>query len=237
MYTVHAYPIEKHVADICPLSFKRSWMDETYEGHAYHCFPVTLANSLGWGVSFPEDISFIWDGITSPNQSHIKIVSGEKYISLDRSNATISLNTGIVFKTEKNVSLLTMGAPNEFVDGLSPFTTIISSSFFPGQMPCVFKITKPNELITIKAGTVLFSIIPISLSEMNNSNLIIEAPSSKMASLFDMNEYDKKKKEIIFSGKWTGFYRNATDHNGNKIGEHEVKKIIFNIKENNNERN
>ena len=44
---------------------KRNWMDETEEKHAYRCFPLALTNQLGWSISFPEDITFMWDGIIS----------------------------------------------------------------------------------------------------------------------------------------------------------------------------
>ena len=73
-------------ANIQPLSVKREWMDETDEAHAYKCFPVSLTNQLGWGISFPEDISFIWDGISDSQPIHVKVLSGEKYVHTNRSN-------------------------------------------------------------------------------------------------------------------------------------------------------
>jgi hypothetical protein len=34
--------------EIKPMSIKRDWMDNTSEGHAYRCFPVTQSNVVGW---------------------------------------------------------------------------------------------------------------------------------------------------------------------------------------------
>ena len=43
---------------------KRDWMDDTLDAHAYKCFPVSMANTIGWSISFLDDIEFIWDGIS-----------------------------------------------------------------------------------------------------------------------------------------------------------------------------
>ena len=74
MFEFNVYKISKTPADLVPLETKRDWMDETADKHAYRCFPLGLVNNLGWGISFPEDISFIWDGNNDPNPEHIKIL-------------------------------------------------------------------------------------------------------------------------------------------------------------------
>jgi hypothetical protein len=156
-------------ADIQPLGVKREWMDQTSDKHAYHCFPVSLSNTLGWGISFPIDIEFIWDGISDSTDTHVKVLKGKDYVSTSRANATISFNTNLVIKTEENVSMLAMPTPNWPIDGVWPFTTLISTSFFKGTFPIAWRITKANEVITIPANTPVASIIPISLSSLNNS--------------------------------------------------------------------
>ena len=85
VYKVHP----NQSANIQPLGVKREWMDETFDKHAYHCFPVSLSNTLGWGVSFPVDISFIWDGISDSTDTHVKVLKGHEYVSTSRANATI----------------------------------------------------------------------------------------------------------------------------------------------------
>jgi hypothetical protein len=40
-----------------------------------------------------------------------------------------------------------------------------------------------------------------------------------------MQGYGEKVQEIVASGNWAHFYRNATDANGNSIGNHEVKAL------------
>ena len=43
--------------------------------------------------------------------------------------------------------MLTMPVPNLFLDTVIPFTTLISTSFFPHVIPAALKIIKPNFFI------------------------------------------------------------------------------------------
>lgn len=228
MYSVKAYRINDNSL-ISQSPVKRDWMENTHEKHAYNCFPVTLTNSLGWTVSFPEDIHFVWDGISDTNANHVKILQGNKYAYSDRSNATLSFNTGIVFNTEENVSLLTMPVPNLFSEDYQIFTTIISTSFFKNEFPIVAKIIAPNKVITIKAGTPIATILPISLSEINNSEIVYDNIKNLKSTHCDNSYSEEVRSSIISSGKWTNFYRDGVDACGNVLGKHEAKSIRMKV--------
>ncbi len=224
------YKIREDAANIAPLSIKREWMEDTVDAHAYKCFPVSLTNALGWGLSFPEDITFIWDGISDTLSHHVKVLQGEKYVYTERANATISFNTGLLFKTEQNMSILQMPVPNLFRDGVQPFTTIISTSFFKGELPCAWRITRPNTEITIKANTPIISILPISLTELQNSEAVIKNASDLPFTFWqDGSKYSEVVGEINKSGKWSNFYRDAVNHLGKSIGSHEVKALRLKV--------
>jgi len=230
MESIEVYRSE-NCADISQLSVKRDWMDETYDRHAYNCFPVSLTNSLGWGLSFPEDITFIWDGISDSSPHHVKVLKGEKYVYTERANATISFNTGLMFRTKENMSLLQMPVPNQFIDGAQPFTAVISTSFYSGNLPCAWRITRANVPITIKANTPFISVIPISMSNLQNSTVILK-DISEFKQTFTESEnkdYEKVVASINSSGKWSNFYRNAVDHLGRSIGNHEVKALRLKV--------
>jgi hypothetical protein len=231
MHKVKAFKSKNGLANIFPLSVKREWMDNTWQAHAYKCFPVSLTNQLGWGLSFPEDISFIWDGVSDTSSEHVKILKGQKYVHPYRANATISFNTGISFETETNTSLLQIPVPNQPIDGITPFSTIISSSFFGGEFPCAWMITRPNVEITIKANTPIIAILPIDLSLIQNSDIKMLPMSEKKKTSINMEDYEKAIYEINYSGKWSNFYRDAVDDKGNKIGEHQVKAIRLSVTE------
>jgi hypothetical protein len=233
MHSIDVFVTREGLGMVDTLSAKRKWMDDTFDSHAYKCFPVSLTNQLGWGISFPEDISFIWDGISDSSSDHVKILSGEKYAYSGRANATISFNSGLVFKTNKDLSLLSMPVPNLFIDGAVPFTTLISSSFFTGELPIAWMITKPNEIITIKAGTPVISILPIDLESLNNSEMVLrpisEFPQPVYNDIENPNDYSETIKALNQSGDWSNFYRDAVDHLKRKIGSHQVKAIRLKV--------
>lgn len=229
MHKIKAYKTAPYSAQISQLTAKRDWMDETWESHAYKCFPVSLTNQMGFGLSFPEDITFIWDGISDSSPDHVKIISGDKYVYTGRANGTISFNTGIKFVTDSDVSLLQMPVPNYVRDDVMPFTTLITTSFFHSDFPVAWKILKPNVEITIKANTPVISILPINLSDIQNSEINILPASEMEKSEVNYREYSEKVSEINQSGKWANFYRDAVDHHGNSVGTHQVKAFRLSV--------
>ena len=226
MYSIDVYKLHNNHANIEQLPIRRDWMDKTFDKHAYNCFPLTLTNGLGWGISFPEDIVFKWDGINDSQSGHVKLIEGHNFAYTERENASISFRIGLMFITDKNLSMLAMPVPNMFIDGITPFTTLISTGFFKGEFPCAARVTKSNEEIILKANTPLISILPISLSELQNSKINIYESSSIPKNYFNNSyEYAMHINELNKKGIWSNFYRNATDHKENSIGKHEVKAI------------
>jgi hypothetical protein len=154
---------------------KRDWMDNTIDAHAYKCFPVSLANTIGWSISFLDDIEFIWDGISDTTGGHVKVLSDIGHVcTTQRANATVSFYSGFYFDTEEDVSMLQIVPPNFFVDGATPFTTIISTSVLKEAIPIAWKITRPNTVIKIPAGMPVATFIPISLKKYQDVELEIK---------------------------------------------------------------
>jgi hypothetical protein len=79
--------------------------------------------------------------------------------------------------------------------------------------------------ITIPANTPIANIIPISLTELQNSEIKFVDSSTIPSTDCDPKETMKKINEITQSGSWTNFYRDGVDACGNKLGEHEIKSI------------
>lgn len=219
-----------------PLSVKRDWMDNTFDKHAYRCFPVSLANTLGWTFSYPVDISFIWDGNPGSEDGHVKVLSGHEHVFTNRSNATISFNSELTFRTEENVSILMMPVPNQFIEGVQGFTTIISTSVLKPALPYAWKITKANEIITIPAGTPIVSIIPIGLTDIQNTDVVLYDENFENEYYNDISEYGRVSGEITKDGTWTNFYRDAVDHKGNQQGSHELKSLKLRVVDNRSEK-
>ena len=210
---------------ISPMSIKRDWMDDTSENHAYRCFPVTQANVVGWSLSCSENIEFIWDGINDQTDKHIEIFSPQGAYS-GRGQSSISLNTGLIFRTDKDVSILTINPVNYFNEDFETMSNLISTSFFDNPLPLAIKAKRANEKIIIKAGTPIATIIPISLSFLNNSSIKIFDYKDEDSKRMEANKsYGEASQIINSSGKWTDFYRNALNEKGETLGDHEVKVL------------
>jgi hypothetical protein len=222
------------MSEIDQLPLQRDWMDITFDRHAYQCFPVSLSNRLGWGISYKEDISFIWDGINDSTSEHVQVLSGEKYVHTGRGNRTISFNTDLIFVEENDdvISLLTMPVPNQFIRGAQCMTTIISPSALQGEIPVAWMITEPNIEIKIPAGTPIAAIVPISLKDVQSHELIVKRGRPEYETP-EWNEMMRGRgdasQKLNMAGRWTHFYRDAVDHLGNPLGGHESKKIVMRV--------
>lgn len=233
MKKVTAYK-NAYSGNIDQLPMHRDWMNETFDKHAYQCFPISLSNRLGWGISYPEDITFVWDGVNDSTPDHVKILSGQQYVHPNRGNRTISFNTGItiVGENNENLTLLTMPVPNQFIRGAQCITTLISTSVLESELPIAWMITEPNIEITIPANTPIASVLPISLSQIQEHDL--EVISGKPGFQTDEWQENNRKRgeasqKMNSAGEWTHFYRDAVDHNKRPVGSHESKKIIMKV--------
>lgn len=209
---------------------KRDWMELTDGRHAYKCFPVTLANSVGLSIAFTEDIEFVWDGVLSSSPDHVKIIRAPEHVcTTARGNATISFNCDFIFRTDEDMSVISIVPPNSFIDGAMPFTSVISTSFHNETFPIAWRITRPNHNIVIPAGTPIATFIPLSLKGLSEIEFNMYDrpydPDEGKKNDEKIAAWTKKQKEEGF----TNFYRDAVDYNGNKLGDHEVKGLHLKI--------
>jgi len=201
-------------------------MEDTPDKHAYMCFPITVTNRLGWGISFPEDISFIWDGIDDTSPSHVTILKGEEYANPLRGSATVSFRTGLIFETDENTTMLTMPVPNQFIAGTQCFTTLISTSFYKPELPVAWKITEANKEIVIPAGTPIAAVLPISVGSLENDYVLEIDHTPKDDSYWEeLRKYGEAAQDKNGVGDWSKMYRNAINYDGSSMGKHESKAI------------
>ncbi len=232
MFNISVEKTHRSLFKIEPMSIKRDWMDVTSEKHAYRCFPVTQANVIGWSLSCEEDIVFTWDGINDQTDQHVQIESPEGSYS-GRGQSSISLNTGLIFRTDQDVSILTINPVNYFSDDFETMSNLISTSFYDNPLPLAIKARRANEKVVIKAGTPVATIIPISLTNLNNTTIQIFDYKDEDRSRFQANmSYGEAAQVINSSGDWTDWYRDAVNEKNESLGSHEVKTLRLYVKDN-----
>jgi hypothetical protein len=231
MYRISVQKQQGSLFTIAPMSIKRDWMDQTSENHAYRCFPVTQANVIGWNLTCEEDIEFEWDGINDQTGEHVKIFKPEGSYS-GRGQSSISLNTGLVFRTDNDVSIWTINPVNYFSEYFETMSNLVSTSFYPNPLPLAIKAKKSNERVTIRAGTPIATIIPISLTDLNNTSIIINNYEDLDGSKSKANmSYGEAAQVMNKSGQWTDWYRDAVNEKGESKGSHEVKTLKLFVKD------
>ena len=215
--------------DISPMSIKRDWMDQTSENHAYRCFPVTQANVIGYSLFCTQDIEFIWDGINDQTPDRVQIFSPERAYS-GRGQSSISMDTGLIFRTDKDVSILTINPVNYFNDEFETMSCLMSTSFYDNPLPLALKAKVANKRVLIKAGTPVGTIIPISLTNLNNTVIKIVDYKDEDRKRLDANiSYGEASQVINSSGQWTDWYRNAVNEKQESLGSHEVKTLKLSV--------
>lgn len=218
--------------DISPMSIKRDWMDQTSENHAYRCFPVTQANVVGYSLSCKEDIEFIWDGVNDQTPDRVQIFSPERAYS-GRGQSSVSMDTGLIFRTDEDVSMLAINPVNYFSDEFETISSVISTSFYDNPLPIAIKAKKANEQVVIKAGTPIATLIPISLTNLNNTviNLVDYVDPDSLRHNANI-AYGDASQEINKSGQWTNWYRDAINEKGESVGSHETKVLRLHVQDN-----
>lgn len=215
---------------IAPMSIKRDWMDVTPEKHAYRCFPVTQANMIGWNLSCDEDIVFTWTGVTDTSSETVKILKGNNFSYTGRGQATISINTGLVFKTDQDVSMFIINPVNYFNEDFETMSSLISTSFYGNPLPLAIKARAANKEVVIKAGTPIATILPISLTALDNTEINIISYSDPGREREKANRsYGEAAQVVNGSGQWTDWYREAVNEHGESIGQHESKALRLSV--------
>lgn len=232
MFNISVEKMNGALFDIVPMSIKRDWMDDTSEGHAYRCFPVTQANVVGYGLSCKENIEFVWDGINDQSGDRVTIYSPNRAYS-GRGQSSVSLDTGLVFRTDPDVSMLAINPVNYFSDEFEVISSLISTSFYDNPFPLALKAKMPNKKVLIKSGTIVATVIPISLTKLNNTTItIIDYQDIDRKRVESNISYGDAAQKINYSGKWTDWYRNAVNEKEETLGSHEIKTLKLSVIDN-----
>ncbi len=234
MYSITVEKTYNSLFDISQMSIKRDWMDLTSEGHAYRCFPVTQANVIGYSLSCKEDIEFLWDGITDQTGDHVEIFNPKSAYS-GRGQSSISMDTGLIFRTDIDVSILAINPVNYFSDEFETMSSLITTSFYNNPLPLALRAKIANKKVVIKAGTPVATIIPISLTNLNNTVIsIVDYQDIDNKRMKANMSYGEAAQAINSSGEWTDWYRNAVNEKQESLGSHEVKTLRLKVVDNTN---
>jgi hypothetical protein len=138
-----------------------------------------------------------------------------------------------VFRTDENISMLTINPINYFNDDFEVVSSLISTSWLDTDFPIAIKAKSPNKNILIKANTPIAQIIPISLTEMNNTSInIVDFSDPGDIRQKNIKSYGEGAQKINSQGQWTDWYRDAVNEKGETTGKHEAKVLKLFVQDN-----
>lgn len=146
---------------------KRDWMDASSTKHPYSCIPIVRANSHGWEMRLPQDITVVWNGEESPDC--IEVLDGQfeekTRLPLAASlvgHGVLTFYTWYLFKTPEPYNLYVTGAPNQFIKGAVPITGVVETHWSPYTFTMNWKIRYKNRPVTFKKGMPFVHFFPVN---------------------------------------------------------------------------
>ena len=233
------YPIDKdYRPQIYQSSSKRDWMDASTNKHPYHCIPIVRANSHGWELRMPQDLTVIWDGNESPEG--LQIIDGEYEPNTGYPLAASLVGHGVLtfycwylIKTPEPYNLYVSGAPNKYVKGAAPVTGVVETHWSPYTFTMNWKIRYKNRPVTFKKDDPFVFFFPVDSTALENFNPVIKEIETHP-------HYDSYQEWSDDRGanpeKKHYYYKKGTDTKGCPIANPDLHKNKLNLKEPNEDK-
>jgi hypothetical protein len=146
---------------------RRQWMDDTTNGFAYRCLPLTIANQLGWHVTNPIGFTAFWRGGNAAGSIDFKFDHDpefwRRWINDQFGQGIVTWNTPFLIRTKPAGSrLLVTGPANHFRRHAHPLTALIETDWMTASFTMNYKIMEPCEPVRFEAGEPLMQLIPLA---------------------------------------------------------------------------
>ena len=172
---------------------RRHWMDAFAGQHPYRCLPLAIANTYGWQLLLPADVTVVWNG--GMEASDITIDSSCKHqVVSNFKRGVLTFDVSYIFRTPPGYHLLVTGPTNEFKDGVAPMTALIESDWLPYPFTFNYQLTHPGTF-SWRAGEpyAQIAVVPATLQEQFEPKIRSLSEDPRLAS--DLQEWSKRRRE------------------------------------------
>src|ERR1051326_9086924 len=129
------YQIHADAPELIPARSARGWMDATANRFAYRCTPLSIANSTGWELLCPFDITATWNGGRGLDALAIgKDGAGPMLQKISTSifgHGLLPLYPGYLFHTGPECGVGPRGATYLPKDGILPLDGLVEADWLP----------------------------------------------------------------------------------------------------------
>ncbi len=147
---LECYPLDLRPPELVPGRPERDWMDNFAQRHPYRCLPLSMANTTGWEILCPMDITAEWNGgkqqsdiIVRPDRPHPDF---ERFVTSHFSSGVLTFHTGYLFRTSPGWAVWAMGAPNHIKDGIQPLSGLVETDWLPFPFTMNWIFTRPGRV-------------------------------------------------------------------------------------------
>ncbi len=150
-FVMTTYPPE-----IVPGRPDRDWMDAFMARFPYRCLPLVMANTTGWEILCPTDITIVWNGGTGKNDLKVTCDADPEYdlnhlVQSHFTHGVLTFHTGYMFRTPPGYSVLASGPPNHVKDGIQALSGLVETDWLPFPFTMNWLMTRPG-MVSFKKG-------------------------------------------------------------------------------------
>lgn len=229
------YYTGKEPVDIRPAQTKRAWMDETPEGFAYRCLPLTIANAHGWEIGSPCDFEAIWDGgVGTDSLTILTKTPGVTPPVSHFGSGILTFHVDALFHTDPGYNLYVSGPANTIKDGIAPLTGIMETDWSPYTFTMNWRFTRYDKKIRFAKGEPICTLFPMPRGLVEDTEPVMRSLRDNPelqeqfkawgASRDKFNEGLRSGDEDAVTQKWQKLYYSGKYPDGEKRFEpHQIK--------------
>jgi hypothetical protein len=151
------YEAQPGRVEIRPASHRRQWMDDTPEGYAYRCVPLSVANAQGWEMLCPVSVEATWNGGAGVDDIAISFPDGleaapSQFIESHFGSGVLTFNPLVILRTPDGYDLWVSGTPNDARDAIAPLTAVVEADWMPFTFSMNWRFTRARHCVRFAKG-------------------------------------------------------------------------------------
>jgi len=211
---------------------KRKWMDETWNGFAYRCLPLTIANGFGWTVLNSNKFKAVWNGgkeIKDVQVEYENLPDGNKPVDhavTHFGTGIVTFNLGFIVRTDPGHNLYVKGPANNPKRGVTALEGVVETDWLNFTFTMNWKITEPNYEVVFEKDEPICSFFTYPRNYLESFDAEYRHLSSNPEMLVKYMEYADSRSNYNATlrtngGKGQRDYLRGSDKEGNKFTEHQ----------------
>ncbi len=177
---------------------QRDWMDQIPQKFIYRCIPMVAANTMGWEILNPVDVTLVWDG--GELNTNVQATSKEPHPFAAASHFGGGIATWylpFLFRTSPDLGLVVTGPANHERDDATPLDAFVRTDWLPFPFTMNWRLLKRDTPVTFKSGEPICRIYPFPIELLEETRLEITALESDPAFLKEVEAWGAQRQQNV----------------------------------------